>query len=244
MTSRRKRLKLTAASSIQRRATFNARCAGVTSKAYQIHFWIHASAMDRLGSFIMTAWSTGSSRRCRKRRKATWCRTAGNSLSVKYARNLTPTSLSLMEGSTGSLMLRFLKKGNSSGLNHLLLRKTPPAWSTLSCLMPSQGRLNWAEVMNQTCVWAISPWAGATPFLSTTRLSTATTWRTTYLNSARWSLQSKRLNWMLIKRKLYRSAEVWFPSLWNPWHSTTSRSQLPLKPSRYSCPSPHRLRSC
>lgn len=156
MTSLRKPLKLTAGLLIRLRMTFNARCVGVTSKATPTHFWILANVMAQLGSFIMNAWKHGSNRKCRKKWKAIWFPTVGNSLSVKSARSPTPTSLSLMVGSTGSLMLRFLKKESSSGLNHLPLRKTPPAWSTLLCLMPNRGRSNSAEDMSQMCEWAIS----------------------------------------------------------------------------------------
>ena len=65
----------------------SARCAGTILPLKRILYSIVVSVMDLSGSSIMSALSTGSSRRWPRRRRRIWFPTPGSNSSVRSARN-------------------------------------------------------------------------------------------------------------------------------------------------------------
>jgi len=150
MSLRRKQSKLTVVSLIPKPVqTFNARSVGTTHRPLKIPSSIHASVMVLCGTFIMSAWNIGSSKRWPRRRRKTWFLILGNSSSVKFAKSPIHTysdqTVSLIDSSMSNRIFLMTEISCSSSL--WLLRKTVRGWSILSCQILTKRYSNWEEAM-------------------------------------------------------------------------------------------------
>jgi hypothetical protein len=96
---------------------FNARYAGVTSKAQRTHFSVVASAMEVSATYTLHVSSTGSNKKCRLRKNKVVRHTLGKTLNAKSAKRPTPTYSDLLTESIGLLMCRSLRLALSCGLS-------------------------------------------------------------------------------------------------------------------------------